>query len=69
MHLATLICGNFEGTLRSLISRAIVIIEEWCEENTLSVNPTKTHLVLFNKRRNNSYVENVGNVTLFVILT
>jgi len=49
--IAILISGAFEGVLGHLMQRAFRLVEEWCEESGLSVNPDKTGLVLFTTRR------------------
>lgn len=47
--LSTLICGDFEMTVGDLMT-AIKLVEEWCEENGLKVNPVKNKMVLFSRR-------------------
>ncbi|CAF4919851.1 unnamed protein product [Pieris macdunnoughi] len=49
--IAILISGNFESTLCDLMRRAFKVIERWCNEYELSVNPSKTELILFTNRR------------------
>ena len=50
--IALLISGAFEEVLSQLMQRIFRLVEEWCEESGLSVNPEKTGLILFtNKRR------------------
>jgi ribonuclease HI len=55
--------GKFESTLGDRIRRSLKVVEEWCRENGLNVNPTKTELVLFSKRLSGS--ELVGKIRLF----
>jgi ribonuclease HI len=50
--IAILISGAFEEVLSSLMSSAFRIVEEWCSESGLSVNPEKTGFILFTKKRN-----------------
>src|SRR5262249_33989413 len=38
-------------TVSTLMSRAFRLVEKWCKETGLSVNPQKTGLVLFTRRR------------------
>ena len=49
--IAILISGKFEETLGQLMDEAFRIVEKWCLETGLSVNPTKTGLVLFTRKR------------------
>ena len=49
--IAILISGAFEEVLSSLMSKAFRIVEEWCSESGLSVNPDKTGLILFTRKR------------------
>ena len=46
-----LVRGQFVGVLCERMQRACRVIEEWCTENGLTVNPTKTELILFTKRK------------------
>lgn len=46
-----LLIGKFEETLNSMMKSALIIVEKWCTENGLSVNPQKTKLVLFTNKR------------------
>lgn len=46
-----LLNGNFEGPLCELMQSALKVVENWCIEHSLSVNPQKTELVLFTKKR------------------
>lgn len=43
--------GCFEEVLGSLMSAAVRMVEVWCEESGLTVNPEKTGLILFTKKR------------------
>ena len=43
--------GKFEGVLCERMQGALRIIEEWCREHSLSVNPRKTEMVLFTRKR------------------
>jgi len=49
--IAILISGAFEEVLSSVMSMAFRIVEEWCSESGLSVNPDKTGLILFTRKR------------------
>lgn len=49
--LVILIIGKYEDTLCSLMKSALKIVEKWCTENGLSVNPQQTKLVLFTNKR------------------
>ena len=46
-----LIRGRFVGMVCERMQSACRIIERWCRENGLTVNPSKTELILFTKRR------------------
>src|ERR1700712_710169 len=43
----TVVNGKHVGVVCERMQAACRIIEKWCEENELSVNPTKTEMVLF----------------------
>lgn len=48
----TVICrGKFLNTLCNSTQRALKIIERWCNDIGLSVNPSKTELVVFTRKR------------------
>lgn len=49
--LAILISGKVTGTICNLTQQALRIVERWCREFDLSVNPTKTELVMFTQKR------------------
>lgn len=61
---ASLISGDCISTVGDLMRTALKIIEKWCIENKLTMNPIKTKMILFSKRR---IAENskVGDFTLF----
>lgn len=46
-----LIIGKFEETLSQVMKSALRIVEKWCADNGLSINPQKTKLVLFTNKR------------------
>lgn len=46
-----LLNGNFEGPLCELMQTALKIVDNWCIEHSLSVNPQKTELLLFTRKR------------------
>lgn len=48
---STLICGDFVDTIGDLMRAAIRVTEEWCLGNNLRVNPLKTKIVFFSRRR------------------
>ena len=62
--LSTLICGEFADTVGDLMRAAIKIVELWCLENKLKVNPVKTKMILFSRRRSEA-VSTLGSFTLF----
>ena len=43
--------GKFPNTVSGLIQWALGTVEAWCDELGLSVNPDKTGLVAFTKKR------------------
>lgn len=45
-----MIIGKFEETLGDLMNSALKIVDKWCIENGLTVNPQKTNVVLFTKK-------------------
>ncbi|CAH2095823.1 unnamed protein product [Euphydryas editha] len=45
--LAILIRGKFVNTICEVTNAALKIVEQWCGDNGLSVNPSKTELVMF----------------------
>jgi ribonuclease HI len=49
--LVTSIMGVDHGTISELMQRALRIIEKWCNEHCLSVNPDKTVIVPFTTKR------------------
>lgn len=49
--IAILISGAFEVVLSSLVNEAFRILEKWCNESGLSVNPVKTGLIFFTNKR------------------
>lgn len=48
---SSLVCGDFESTLGDRMRTAIKIVEDWCGEKGLKVNPIKTKVILFSKRK------------------
>lgn len=60
--IAILISGNCEPIMCDLMQTAIKIVEDWCKENSLKVNPTKSELVLFTRKRK---IESLKLPTLF----
>ena len=49
--LAILITGNFANTICDLTQSALHIVDKWCKKYGLSVNPSKTELIMFTNRR------------------
>ena len=49
-----LIIGLCISTIFDLMQQALRTVEQWCRQVGLSVNPTKTNMVLFTKKRNTS---------------
>ncbi|XP_047990715.1 uncharacterized protein LOC125229817 [Leguminivora glycinivorella] len=44
--------GNHTGTVCDVTRSALAIVERWCADNELTVNPNKTELVMFTNKRN-----------------
>ena len=61
--LTILIRGKFESTLGERMRQLLKIVEKWCLERGLRVNPDKTDLVLFTRRRTCS--DQVGRTEFF----
>ena len=59
---AILVCGKFLTIVCDVMQRMISGIEKWCRDNELSVNPSKTEMVLFTRRYK---VEQLKSITLF----
>ena len=59
-----LICGDFLVTIGDLMRTAMGIVERWCLKNGLRINPVKTKLVLFSRRRNDDVVS-LGDFVIF----
>lgn len=51
---------KFRSTLRDTFKRALNIIAMWASQNGLGVNPTKTKLVLFKRKRTKSDSEPIS---------
>src|SRR5262249_16596151 len=51
-------CGDVMDNIGDLMRAALSVVEEWCQENKLRVNPIKTKIILFSRRRN----DNVGTL-------
>lgn len=49
--IAILLNGTAENVLCHLLRSALRIVEEWCDQHQLSVNPKKTEVVLFTHKR------------------
>jgi Reverse transcriptase (RNA-dependent DNA polymerase) len=45
-----LINGKFLSTVCELMHRALSLVQDWCEEVGLSVNPNKTTAILFTQK-------------------
>ena len=43
-------CGKFLITISDIMQRILCGIEKWCLDRGLSVNPSKTEMILFTKR-------------------
>ena len=61
--LTVLVRDKFESTLGDRMRTAIRIVERWCQERGLKVNPEKTDLILFSRRL--SGFDLIGEFRLF----
>lgn len=50
--LAILISGHFASVSCNIMRNALRVVEDWCKEYGLTVNPSKTELVMFTNKRN-----------------
>lgn len=50
--LSILISGHFASVACNLMNNAFKVVETWCTNFGLSVNPSKTELVMFTNKRN-----------------
>lgn len=48
---SSLVCGFSVDTVGDVMRMGLKIVEKWCDDRGLRVNPVKTKLVLFSKRR------------------
>jgi hypothetical protein len=51
-EICLLAIGKFPNSVTGLIQWALDTVEEWCSEHGLTVNPDKTGLVVFTRKRN-----------------
>ena len=56
------ISGKFPGIIGELAQNALNIISKWCVEKELSVNPSKTTVIPFTRKRK---LEGLDNLSLF----
>lgn len=61
---SSLITGDFIDTIGDLMRTALKIVEEWCKTNKLNVNPVKTKMILFSRRKNTESAS-LGEFKLF----
>jgi hypothetical protein len=52
--IAILINGKFPQTVSEVLQTALRTVQQWCERTTLSINPNKTVVIPFTRRRNQS---------------
>jgi hypothetical protein len=50
--IAILINGKFPQTVSEVLQTALHTVQQWCERSKLSINPNKTVVILFTRRRN-----------------
>jgi hypothetical protein len=49
--------GKFPNTVSGLMQRSLHSVEVWCDGHVLSVNPDKTGLVAFTRRKLRGFFE------------
>lgn len=49
--LASLLRGKYVNVLCDLLQTILNIVSKWCDENELSINPAKTQMILFTRKR------------------
>jgi hypothetical protein len=49
--LAVVVTGKFPGTIAELTQWALRCVEKWCVKKGLSINPDKTEITLFTRKR------------------
>lgn len=49
--LATLVRGKYVTVLCELLQTILNIVCKWCDENELSINPNKTQMIIFHRKR------------------
>lgn len=50
-NLVIYVVGWHEGTIASRLQTAVKLIEKWCSEKSLTINPLKYTIVPFTKKR------------------
>jgi hypothetical protein len=49
--IAMLISGKFPQTVSDVLETALITAQKWCEKINLSLNPNKTVIILFTRKR------------------
>jgi hypothetical protein len=49
--IAVLINGKFPITVSEVLQTALDTVQQWCKKTCLSINPHKTVVILFNRKR------------------
>lgn len=50
--IVSLAIGKFNNTVTDPLNDTLRLVDRWCTEGTLSINPSKMEVVLFTRRRN-----------------
>jgi hypothetical protein len=50
--IAVLINGKFPHTVSEILQTALCTVQQWCERTKLSINPNKTVVIPFTRKRN-----------------
>jgi hypothetical protein len=50
--IAILINGKFPQTVSEVLQTALYSVQQWCERTNLSINPNKTVIIPFTRKRN-----------------
>jgi hypothetical protein len=50
--IAILINGKFTQTVSEVLQTALGTVQQWCERTKMSINPSKTVVIPFTRKRN-----------------
>lgn len=62
---ACIVSGNRDlASMYGRINKAAKVIENWCQEAGLDVNPNKTELIMFTRNNNDAKIENLRRLSV-----